>query len=182
MSDYYIANPVIGAPGPVTATHTSPQYPIGLKVVAVDRAQASSGGYAAGEFVYARGSNMASGGQFVQLINGSAVLLASANSTLRYQVGVAPVALTATNVYGWVQVQGKADYVRAAATDASVPTAGVGMYLCATNGALVPTAGIGSCVVGVHCPVSNASGTSISASHVYYLDGACKVHGVTASN
>lgn len=177
MSDYYIANPIIGAPGPATATHSTPQFPLGHKVIAVDRAASTSGGPAFGEFVYCRGSNMASAGQFVHIVNGSAVLLASGNSALRYPVGVAPAALTATNVYGWVQVYGLADYCRANASDATVP-AGSAAYLCATAGAVNPASALGSCVVGLHAPVSNASGTANSAAHKYFLDGA-RVHGLT---
>lgn len=180
MADYFINSPYV-APGPVTNTDSTPQAPIGLEVDAIDRAAASSGGPAWGKFVYARGSNVASAGQFVQIVNGSAVLLASANSALRYQIGVCPTVLSATNVYGWVQVRGLADYVRANASNVEVP-AGSAAYVCGTAGAVISTPGIGSCVVGLHAPVSNASGTANSASHKYVLDGACRIHGVTASN
>jgi hypothetical protein len=180
MSDYFISDPNVRA-GPITATHSAPQAPLGLIVNAIDRAAATSGGPAFGRFYYARGSNVASAGQFVQLQNGSAVLLASANSSLRHQVGVCPTVLSATNVYGWVQIEGLADYCRANASDVTV-AAGVAAYLCATAGAVNPTAGIGSCVVGLVAPVSNASGTANSAAHKYVLNGACRVHGITASN
>lgn len=182
MANYVIANPNI-QPGPVTATFSaipSGAY-LGMEVEAVDRAAATSGGAGGGRFVFARGSNIASAGQFAQLINGSAVLLASGNSALRYQIGVCPTVLSATNVYGWVQVKGVADYVRANASNVEVP-AGSAAYICATNGAVISTPGIGSCVVGLYAPVSNASGTANSAAHRYVLDGACRIHGVTASN
>ena len=85
MSDYVIVSPFV-APGPVTEVHTAPKAAIGLEVDAIDRAPGTDN-VGAGRFVYARGSNVASGGQFCHLINGSAVLLAAANSASAYPIG-----------------------------------------------------------------------------------------------
>jgi hypothetical protein len=106
-------------------------------VDAVDRAAATSGGAAAGRFVYCRGSNMASAGQFVNIVNGSAVVLASGNSASAYPVGVGAGNLTATNVYGWVMVQGRCDFARGPNT---VPASGVHAYMCATDGYVLSAA------------------------------------------
>jgi hypothetical protein len=183
MSDYIVNSPFIVA-GPVTVTHSAPKAPIGLVVDAIDRAGATSNGLAAGKFMYCRGASgtavaVASAGQFAHVINGSAQILQSANSALRYPVGCCPAVLSATNVYGWVQIQGLVDYARANASNVTVP-AGSAAYLCATDGAVNPTSAAGSCVVGLHAPVSNASGTANSAAHKYFLDGAVRVHGLTA--
>jgi hypothetical protein len=47
---------------------------------------------------------------------GVGVLLASANSTVFWPIGVAAGNLSATNVFGWVQVQGICDYATASNT------------------------------------------------------------------
>jgi hypothetical protein len=156
MSDYIVVSPFV-QPGPVTAVHTAPACAIGLEVDAVDRAAASAGGCAAGRFVYARGSNVASAGQFVQIVNGSAILLASGNVASNYPVGVAAGALSATNVYGWVQVQGKADYCRA--TNHSF-AAGVPLFFASTAGYIGTVSGAASRIIGIVAPVSNASSLS----------------------
>lgn len=168
MSDYYIANPVIGAPGPVTATHTSPQYPLGLEAVAIDRGTTNSTATSAGTsygvnrgavFVYAQGSNVASQGQFVSISNGSAVLLATANtaSGAGLPLGVAAAAMNGSTCYGWVQVQGRADYARC--TNHSF-AAGVNVYGASTNGYIGSVFSSGWKVVGVHVPASLHSSLS----------------------
>lgn len=179
-ANYVIVDPFVGM-GPVTATHSVAVCDLGVKVRAVDR-QTGSSAVGAAEFVYCRGSNVASTGQFVQIVNHSAVILASGSSGVRWQVGVAPSLLSATNVYGWVQVQGHADYVKANASDYEVTDVGVGAFVCATAGALQTAAGIGSRVRGVYPYASCASGTANSRAHKYFLDGACAIEGVTASN
>jgi hypothetical protein len=165
MSDYIIVSPFV-QPGPVTATHTSPQCAVGLEVDAIDRAASTAGGGAYGRFVYARGSNMASGGQFVHLINGSAVLLASANSASAYAIGCAPAALTATNVYGWVQVVGRVDYARGTNT---APTSAVPYYFAATAGMVLTNAGAGSRIQGIF-GVPGQTNTAVSSAGSYQYD------------
>lgn len=165
MSDYFINSPFV-APGPVTATASTPQAPIGIEVDGIDRAAATSGGGAAGRFVYCRGSNVASAGQFVHIQNGSAVLLASANASLAFPVGCCPSLLSATNVYGWVQVQGRVDY--ATHTNTGV-TAGIPQYIGATAGQLVSNAAAGQRVQGVAVPY-NQTATATSLSYVYDLN------------
>ena len=132
MSDFVVNYPGIGVPlTPVSVTASAPQFPIGVEVVAFDRAASTAGGGAAGIFVYARGSNIASIGQFCHLVNGSAVLLASGNSASAYPIGCAAGLLSATNAYGWVQVQGRVDYARGTNT---APSSNVPVHMCGTNG------------------------------------------------
>lgn len=163
MSDYYIATPVIGAPGPITASHTAPQYPLGLEVVAVDRAAATGSAAipAAGVFVYCRGSDVASRGAFVSIHNGSAVMVASAGAASAIPIGVAAAVLTATSHYGWVQVQGRCDYARG--TNVGM-TAGVPRYLGGTAGILLSNAAAGQRVQGVGVPFNQTATATVSAS------------------
>jgi hypothetical protein len=165
MSNYFLVSPFV-SPGPVTATHTAPQAAIGLEVDAIDKNAATSGGAGAGRFVYARGSNVASAGQFVHLVNGSAVLLASANSASAYPIGVAAAALTATNVYGWVMVQGRCDFARGTN---SAPTSNVPCYFAGTAGIVVTNAGVGSRIMGV-VGVPGQTNTAISSAGSYQYD------------
>jgi len=165
MSDYIVVSPFVQA-GPVTVTHSAPACAIGLEVDAIDRAAATSGGLAAGRFVYVRGSNLASGGQFCHIINGSAVLLASANSASAYPIGCAPAALTATNVYGWVQVQGRVDYARGTNT---APTSGVPYYFAGTAGQVVTNAAAGSRIQGIY-GVPGQTNTAVSSAGSYQYD------------
>src|SRR5512139_870888 len=166
MSDYVIADPII-APGPTSATHTTPQFPIGAEVRAIDRAGATSGGGAFGEFVYCRGSDVGSVGAFVQIQNGSAVMLAAANSACNFAVGVAAGLLSATNVYGWVQVQGRVDYARG--TNVAM-TAGVPRYICAgTAGIVLSNAVAGNRIQGLVVPVNQTGTAAVSASGVFDL-------------
>jgi hypothetical protein len=59
--------------------------------------------------VLCQGSNVASAGQFVQIINNSAVLLTNGNSGSIFPVGIAGAPASATNVWCWVGVDGKFD-------------------------------------------------------------------------
>src|SRR5713101_4068032 len=152
MSKYVIIDPVIGAPAPCSATATSQQWQLGYLGQGFDVATvASSKNVGCGMFIYAVGSNVASLGQFVMLSNSSAVLLASANSASFFPIGVAAGNLSASNVFGWVQVGGLCDYARA--TNSSIG-AGVPLYFAATAGIVNTVAGLGSKIQGVVAPVS----------------------------
>lgn len=166
MSDYHIFNPVLGNPGPVTRTDSTPQFPIGIECDAFDRSAATSGGGAAGRFVYCRGSDVGTIGAFVHIQNGSAVMLASANAQSNFPIGVAAGLLSATNAYGWVQVQGRVDYARGTNTG---NTAGVPRYIGATAGILLSNAVAGQRVIGVVVPANQTSTAAVSASGVYDL-------------
>lgn len=167
-ANFKIADPLIGAPLPVSETATygtgstaNPPipFPLGISVRAVD-ANTGSANIGAGVFVYARGSNVASIGQFVQLQGNSAVLAGTVNSASKFPIGVAAGVLSATNVYGWVQVAGMCDYARG--TDSSI-AAGKPLYLAAgTAGYLVTNVVNGNQVLGVVAPVSYTSSQSQS--------------------
>jgi hypothetical protein len=156
MSKYMIIDPVIGAPSPVSATATSQQWQLGYLAQGFDVATGkSSVNVGCGMFIYAIGSNIASLGQFVMLSNSSAVLLASANSASYFPVGVAAGNLSASNVFGWVQVAGICDYA-VGGTNSSIG-AGAPLYLAGTSGILITNVALGSHVAGVVAPVSFTS-------------------------
>lgn len=165
MSNFIAIAPTLGNPSPVSLTNTSQMFPVGQTIMCEDRGSgASSVNRGAGEFVYLRGSNVTTIGQFVHISNGSAVLLASANSGSFFPIGVAAGVLSASNVFGWVQIAGACDV--AIGTNSSV-AAGVPLYLAATAGVLISTPGAGSKVQGV-CAI--ASFTSSQSSMIVQLN------------
>ncbi len=176
MSDYIVVDQRIGTPA-ITATQSSPMCSLGCETPAFDRAAATSLGGAAGLFVYCRGSNVASAGQFVQIQDGSAVLLAAANSALAFPIGVACAVLGATSVYGWVQIQGRVDYARGTNTGLTV---GIPQYICAgTAGIVVSNSVAGNRIQGIEVPFTQTV-TSLSAGGYVYDLQRPFVAGVTA--
>ncbi len=159
MSKFVAIDPIVGAPAPMSATATSQQWQLGYAVQGFDVATgASSLNLGAASFVYVVGSNVASIGQFVMVSNSSAVLLAAANSASFFPIGVAAGNLSASNVFGWVQVGGLCDYARG--TNSAI-AAGVPLYIAAgTAGFLVTNVVAGNHVQGVVCPVSYTSSQS----------------------
>lgn len=160
MSKFMVVDPFIGNPTPVSATATSAQFPIGLIARAEDKLTGASSLYrGCGEFIYAQGSNVTVIGQFVMVSNGSAVLLASANSGSAFPIGVAAGNLSASNVFGWVQVQGICDYAQG--TNSSI-AAGAPLYYAATAGIVNSVSALGSRIQGVVAPNSYTSSQSAS--------------------
>ena len=91
----------------------------------------------------------------MQIRGNTAWLLLHAQSSSRFPVGVAAGPLSNTNVCGWVQVQGMADYVRGNGADL---VAGNPLYiLAATAGILQTGASAGAQVWGAVAPVSATS-------------------------
>lgn len=160
MSKFMVVDPFIGNPTPVSNTATLQQFAIGLIARAEDKLSGASSLYrGAGEFIYCQGSNVTAIGQFVQVSNGSAVLLASANSGSAFPIGVAAGNISATNVFGWVQIGGICDYAQG--TNSSI-AAGVPLYLAATAGIINSVSALGSRVQGVVAPNSYTSSQSAS--------------------
>lgn len=177
MSDYRIIDPIAGYPA-ITQVDTAPQLPLGFEVEARDIKASTSGGGGYGKFQYVRGSNCGSSGAFVHIINGSAVLLAAANSASAFPIGVACQTLDATSSYGWVQVQGRVDYARGTNTSNAQ---GVQRYICAgTPGIVVSNVVAGNRIQGLYVPADQSNTGSVSASGVYDLNRPFCA-GVTAS-
>jgi hypothetical protein len=127
------------------------------------------------QFVYCRGSNVTARGQFVHISNGSAVLLASANSTCWWPIGVAAAPLTGTAAFGWVQVQGLCDYATASNTAIA---ANAYIAFGSTAGQVGTVTALGSRINGIAVPTAF---TSSQVSATVYLDFP-KAIGITASN
>lgn len=163
MATFKIVDPIIGAPLPVTQTSTSQLFPLGVQVKAQDQGTGSAA-LGAGVFQYCVGSSTASAvssiGQFVQIKGNTAGVLLEANSASKFPVGLAAGNLSNTNVYGWVQVQGMADYARG--TNSSI-AAGAPLY-CHSDypGILVTNVSAGHQVYGAVLPVSYTSSQSAS--------------------
>jgi hypothetical protein len=167
MSDFRMIYPDAGFPQ-VSAADSSPLLPVGFECPARDVAAGTGAAGGFGVFQYCRGSNVASAGQFVQIINGSAVLLAAANSASNFPIGVAAGVLSATNVYGWVQVQGRVDYAKGTNTSNG---AGVQRYICAgTPGIVVSNVVAGNRIQGLCVPADQSNTAAVSASGIYDLN------------
>jgi len=175
MANYVIADPIIGAPGPVSVTGTAQLLPLGYEARGQDAATGSAN-LGAGVFVYCRGSNVASAGQAVHIVNNSAVLLASANSASFYPIGFAAGVLSATNAYGWVQVVGILDNAKVSNSDGA---AGVRIALGSTAGQIGTVTALGSRIHGIIAPVSWTSTQSASVTLQIHRPF---VIGITASN
>lgn len=160
MSDYQIVVPpqlgFNGAGGAASATQSATIVPIGFRAMGYDTS------LGVGEFIYCQNSDVASRGQFVQIQNGSAALLAAGDSAKPYPIGVAAAGWTTTGTaqYGWVQVAGRADYARG--TNSSF-AAGQQGYICAgTAGYVVTNVVAGNRIQGLVLPVSYTSSQSAS--------------------
>jgi hypothetical protein len=170
---YQIVDPAVGQVN-ITNTGTLQLLPLGYLAIAYDTSTGSAG-MGAGEFVYCQGSNVTAAGQFVHVSNGSAVLLASANSTCWWPIGLAAGNLSATSVFGWVQIHGKADY--ALHTNVSV-AANAYIALASTAGQIGTVTALGSRINGIAIPnVYTSSQTSLTV-YLAYPKGI----GITGSN
>lgn len=155
----------LGAAAGMSLTATVQQFPIGYTALAEDRQTGAgvsgrSNGLGIGEFVYCQGNNVTALGQFVHINNNSALVLAAANSASFFPVGLAAGNLSATNVFGWVQIAGLADYAKG--TNSAI-AAGVPLYVAAgTAGFLVTNVVAGNHVQGVVAPASYTSSQSNS--------------------
>lgn len=149
---YMPVEPQAGFPA-LSATHTTPQLALGYEARFNDMQTGSTN---AGQClaVYCQGSNVASSGQFVMLQSNSAILLDSANSASFLPIGCAQGALTATNVYGWVVVQGLID--NGAFTNVSF-AANARVALASTAGQIGSVTALGSGIRGIVLPVSFTS-------------------------
>jgi len=160
ISQYKLLGDPFGG-GAVSDIDTVKRFPLGIEVQGVRVGTGSADtvpGFEAGVFKYMQGSNVASVGQFVHISQGSAVLLANANSASKFPIGIACAVLSATNQYGWVQVEGVADYGRG--TNSSI-AAGAPLYLAAGSaGIAVSVVTSGNMIVGAVLPASYTSSQS----------------------
>jgi hypothetical protein len=165
---YNVIDPILGAPAPVTLTGTVKLLPIGYIARAADMATGTLNRGGA-QFMYLQGSNVASLGQVVAISGSSAVLVAAANVASYNFVGVAAGNLSATNVYGWVQVQGLCDY--GVTGTFSVSVAGQPVFLDTdTPGAVLTAASVSHAILGMRMASSYSSNTAVQS---YNLNFPC---------
>jgi hypothetical protein len=164
-----------GEPGGyVSVTGTSQQWQLGDTVQAIDFGTTATQSTSinppydcgAGIFQYGVGYSVSapqSRGQLVQLIGNSVKLMGSGSSLVNLPLGIAAGPISASNVYGWVQVRGMLDYGRLD-QNADV-TAGTSAFIgSAADGCIASTqTATGNALLGVHFPVSIGGASSNSA-------------------
>lgn len=162
MSNFKIVQPSVGAPSPVTLTATTQQWPLGYVALGQDLASGSSQ-LGNGLFQYCVGATAGapqSIGQLVQIRGYSAALAGTANRLSNFPLGLAAGAISASNVYGWVQIKGLADYARCSNHDIA---AGVSAFVASTTGLIATTQGATAAGInGIAFPVSATSTQSLS--------------------
>ena len=170
MSDYKIVEPQLGVPSPVTLTATVQQWPLGYIAKGEDFASGLGGTAFTsvtrcgdGLFQYCVGDTAGpalSIGQAVLLRGNSALLAGTVNRLSNLPLGIAAGALSASNVYGWVQVQGFCDYARGTNANTSV---GATAFVGSTTGQLASTQGaVGARIWGLHFPIQVTADNSLS--------------------
>ena len=145
---YKFLDPKIGLLDAPSVTGTTPLWRLGQEAIAADAAVLGTAAPpCVGKFVYCVGAGTGgTAGAFVQFAGFSASVMSAANSASRLPLGFAAGALTASNVYGWVQVGGIV--TNAKGTNADV-AAGVPMYLHAGAGQIASAVVAGNQIQGV---------------------------------
>lgn len=176
---YKFLDPKIGLLDAPSVTGTTPLWNLGQMALAADAAVLGTAvPPTIGEFIYCKG--VASGGTagaFVQYAGYSASVMSAANSASRLPLGFAAGPLTATNVYGWVQVLGIV--TNALATNADM-AAGIPLYVHAGAGQICSVTSLGNFIQGAYmyksCGSALASVGSVSVQINYP-----QIAGLTAS-
>lgn len=162
MSDFKIVEPQMGAPSPVSLTATSAQWPLGYIAKGEDF-QTGTARIGDGLFQYVIGDTAGapqSRGQAVMIRGNSVLLAGTVNKASNLPLGIAAGPVSASNVYGWVQVQGYCDYARGTNANTSV---GASAFVGSTTGQLASTQGAaGQRIWGVHFPVQVTADNSLS--------------------
>lgn len=131
-SAFQFCTPGAGYPG-VSNSGTDQLLDLGFVAGAKDPTY----GYA--EFMYVRGASAstAAAGNLVILSGHSAGQAVSGKTASQGVMGIVPAALSATNVFGWMQIAGICDYAKASNTSAA---AGVPLFIATTAGLVHGTA------------------------------------------
>jgi len=170
MSDFRIVEPQIGAPSPTSLTATTQQWPLGYIAKGADFASGLGGTAFTsvtrcgdGLFQYCVGDTAGpalSRGQAVLIRGNSALLAGTAQKASNLPLGIAAGPLSASNVYGWVQVQGYCDYARGTNVNTSV---GATAFLGSTTGQIATGSGAaGNAIWGLHFPKQVTADNSLS--------------------
>lgn len=162
-SAYQFAEPGAAFPG-VSATGTVQLMRLGLIAGALDPTL----GYA--EFMYVQGAaaSAPTAGDWCVLSQYSAGQAVSGNTASQGVVALAPAALSATNVFGWVQVMGHADYAKG--TNASI-AAGAPLFIGSAAGRANSTgSAAGFRIDGAYCGTASytSSQSNSLTAFLYY--------------
>jgi hypothetical protein len=175
---YVFLDPKIGTLDTPAQTGTERRWPLGLEADAQDYSFGASSAPNFGRFVYCQGvATGGTAGALVQYAGYSASVMSAANSASRLPLGFAAGPLTATNVYGWVQVKGIV--TNAYGTNESF-AAGIPLYLNATAGQICSVTSLGNHLQGVFVYKSLAS-TAVNGSSAYVQIDYPRIPGLTAS-
>ena len=147
-------------------TSSGPGAPVafGLIAGAVDPTY----GYA--EFMFVQGSTNAAGDLCLVQGGTCAVQYGSASTATQGPLGIAPAAMTATNVYGWIQILGICDYANMGTQGTTA--AGQPVFIGSTAGRLQTTAGATGYILG-GIKISQYSTTANSNSGILQLYYPC---------
>ena len=178
---YVVADAQAGVPA-YSQVDSTPKLPLGA-VVEFQDLQTGSTNAGNAVAVYCQGSNVAGAGQFVHIVSNSAVLLDSGNSASFYPIGIAGGALSATNQYGFVGIQGLFDNGQFTNV---VFAAGGRVAFASVAGQIGSVTALGSRIQGIVVPTSYTSADGSLAALSYraltvQLDYPFAI-GVTASN
>jgi hypothetical protein len=146
----------------VSITATVQGWPLGYIAKGEDKGSGSAP-IGDGLFQYAVGATAGapqSAGQLVMFSGNSVMLAGTVNRLSNLPLGVAAGPISASNVYGWVQVQGMCDY---AFMSNHAVAAGASAFVASTTGNIATTQGAtGAAIYGLHFPVSATSAESRS--------------------
>jgi hypothetical protein len=177
---YLVADDMAGVPAYsasgtfATSAGVYPPVPFGMEVRFKDN-QTGSGNAGGCVGVMCQGSNVTAAGQFVQVVSNSAILLDSANSASFYPIGIAGAPMSATNVWGFVGLEGLFD--NGAFTNVSF-AANARVALASTAGQIGSVTALGSGIRGIILPVSfTSSQTNLTVQLARPF-----IVGITASN
>lgn len=162
-TNYQFIGPGAALPG-VSATGTVQLNRLGLIAGAVDASQ----GYA--EFMYVQGASASTptAGDMVILSQYSAGQAGTGRTGSQGMCGVVPAALSATNVFGWVQVMGFCDYAKGSNTSFA---AGLPVVMGSTLGQVLKSSATndtGNRVDGAYFLANSATTASNSVSVFLY--------------
>ncbi len=148
--------------GPASQTYSNQRLPLQYVARAVDAQSAATAaanqvGVGGAVFVYCVGSDSdVAKGAMVAIDSGTARAINTASTGSCWQLGIAAAALTASSVYGWVQVSGICDYAKFGGT-ANIAAGGsiaLGSAAGRWESAYEASASAGYRIIGAHNVVS----------------------------
>ena len=158
MATYKFIDQNIGKDAP-TATGTVQIWPLGMTAAAVAMQTGSADPYVGfGEFVYVKGGGTGcTAGALVNYPGFTASVHSAALSASRLSLAFAAGAVSATNVYGWLQVKGIV--TNACGTNSDI-AAGIPLYLESIAGRIGSVSSLGNQLQGVYAYSSSPTASN----------------------